>query len=66
MRPEKLFFTDNRDFIIQIRFKRKNLWQRFKKGLKKTLTTRVTVREPPAGALLASKKKKAKPVTEVK
>jgi hypothetical protein len=35
------------------------------KRLKKTLTKRVTVKEPPAGALLASKKKKVKPVTKV-
>jgi hypothetical protein len=30
------------------------------------MKTRQTVKEPPAGALLASKKKKAKPVTKVK
>jgi hypothetical protein len=35
------------------------------KRFKKTLTKRVTVKEPPAGALLASKKKKAKSVTKV-
>jgi hypothetical protein len=29
------------------------------------LVKRVTVKEPPAGALLASKKKKEKPVTKV-